>query len=699
MSGKYPHIFSSYRLGPVEIPNRFYFSAHGNQMTAGNAPSRDYVHYMLERVKDGGCGLVISAHTVHDRGRQFQSTAYPEANVRSFQAMSDAVHAAGAKIFAQLWYFWATAGSWQPLAPGAPALSPSANQLRRNTRNVSTHEMSTDEVWRFIEVYRQSISNLRKGGFDGVLIHAAHGAIIEQFNSPYFNRRTDEFGGSLENRMRFMVEILKAAREAGGEEFAVGVRLNCDEMLNGGYGTDTAREIITILRERKLVDYFDLDVAVEPNQFHLGMPSVFVEPQVYRPYVEAVRSATGDIPVLSVLGRLTNLADAEAALADGVCDVVGAARGLIAEPRLVQNARAGKEDQSRVCIACNWCLAAPAEGAHGCTINPASYRERLWGVDTLVPAARARKVVVVGGGPAGLEAARVSALRGHQVTLFESRDRLGGGLAVWAGLPGREFIRNNIDWWGRELDRLGVNVRLGAEASAAAVLAEQPDAVIVATGSLYSAAGNSAFDQADIPGHDRSFVYRPEDILVAGKRPAGNVVVLDCEGLHTGVGISEVLAQAGARVRHITPELMPISIRLLESQEGGFVMARLEDAGVAITTSTYVREIGDRRLTVYNVHTGTDRVIDDVDAVVLCTGRVPVDRLAGELAGKVEQIFTVGDALAARMLAAAPYEAQKFARYIGEPGAPKSTADVYFAANSDDIAVLPAEVLLGGTPR
>jgi 2,4-dienoyl-CoA reductase-like NADH-dependent reductase (Old Yellow Enzyme family) len=690
----YPNIFSPIKLGPVELPNRFYFGPHGNQMTAGTAPSRDYAYYVAERARNGGAGLIVTAHTLHERSRQFQSTAYTEANVPSFRAMADAVHEAGSKIFAEVWYAWVTPGNWQPLGPAAPAMSASANQLRRNTRTVSTHEMTNEEVWRAIGAYRQCVANLRAAGYDGVMIHAAHAALAEQFLSPYFNRRTDEFGGSLENRMRFLVEVLKAAREEGGSEFAVGMRFNCDELLNGGYGADVAREVITRVREAGLVDYLDLDVAVEPNQFHLGMPSVFVAPQVYRPYIEKVRSAVGDTPVLSVLGRITSLADAEAALADGVCDVVGAARALIAEPELVSNARAGREDQNRVCIACNWCLAAPAEGAHGCTINPASYRERLWGVETLTPAASPSRVVVVGSGPAGLEAARVSAHRGHQVTLFEARDRLGGGMALWSTLPGRDFLRHNIDWWGRELKRLGVTVRCGVEATAEMVLAEHPDAVIVATGSLYSERGNSAFDQADIPGAERAFVYRPEDILVRGVRPKGKVVVLDCEGLHTGVGVSEILGRAGAQVEHLTPELMPVSIRLLESQEAEFIMKRLDEAGVSISTATYISSIGNRQVATYNVFTDKTASIDDVDAVVLCTGRVPVDSLAKQLEGKVAQLFCVGDALAARLLAHAPYEGQKFARYIGEPDAPRSVADAFFAPNSDDLAVLPAETLL-----
>jgi 2,4-dienoyl-CoA reductase-like NADH-dependent reductase (Old Yellow Enzyme family) len=386
--------------------------------------------------------------------------------------MADAIHAAGGKIFGQTFYWWGGHGQWQSLSPPAPSMGPSTRQFGYSGRTSSTHAMSKDEIRAMLAAVRQSASNLREAGFDGIMLHGSHAGLIEQFLSPYFNQRTDEYGGSLENRMRFMIESLEAARDGAGTKMAIGMRFNCDEMLPGGYGAATAREVVRQICERALVDYIDLDVGVEPQQFHHGMPTSFTAPQFYRPFVEQVRMAAGKIPVLSVLGRITSMTDAEAAIAAGVCDVVGAARQLIAEPEFVRNAREGREELSRTCIACNWCTAAMGDGAQGCTINPASYRERLWGVDSFSPAEHASNVVVIGGGPGGLEAARVSALRGHQVILFEARERLGGAMALWADLPGREINRQAIDWWQAELARLNVDVRLGVQVSADRVLAE-----------------------------------------------------------------------------------------------------------------------------------------------------------------------------------------------------------------------------------
>jgi 2,4-dienoyl-CoA reductase-like NADH-dependent reductase (Old Yellow Enzyme family) len=683
---KYPHVFSPIKVGPVELRNRFYASPQSMPLNIGGKPSDDFIHYNVARAK-GGCGLVFLSMAAHTRGRTIQPCIYPQEHVASFRALADAVHEAGARIFAEPYFHWATAAPWQPLSPPGPALGPSVAQYSYNERRYTTREMTRREIRETVDALSRTTRHLREAGFDGIMLHAAHGALLEQFLSPYFNRRTDEYGGSLENRMRFLVETLEGVRAATGGGMAVGMRLNCDELLSGGYEKADAYQILKRIADSGLIDFADLDVAVEPDQFHLGMPSVFVQPHVYRPYVEAVRGAAGKIPVFSVLGRLTSIADAEAALASGVCDMVGAARALMAEPELVRNARDGNEDRSRTCIACNVCMATMHEGAQTCAINPSTWRERLWGADSFTPAPRASRVIVVGGGPAGLEAARVAKLRGHDVTLFEARARLGGALALWAMLPGREFYRKAVDWWERELTRLGVKVRLETAAAAAAVLAEKPDAVIVATGARYSAGGRSNHRDRDIPGHDRDFVYRPEEILLGKARPKGKVVLLDGEGMHTGIGIAEMLAAAGCDVECISPHIAPMSPRLFGTQEGPFLMKRLRSAGVKLTTSNYVKSIGDHEVIAYDVYSGQERVIENVDAVVLATGRAQVGGLERELDGKVPQLFTVGDALAARMWATASYEGHKFARYIGEPDAPTSFTDVYFAP--DDPAYLP----------
>lgn len=691
MHPKYPNMFTPIQMGPIEIPNRFYFSAHGTPLTIGTRPSDDFTHYNLARVK-GGTGLIVSSVVVHDRGVIFQPSAYPPENMPAFRAMAEAIHDAGGRIFAEIWNHWGCKGQWQPLSPPAPGMTASPAQIAWGGNAGSTHGMTRYEIAAMIDSFRQTTMHLRQAGFDGVMLHGAHAAMLEQFASPYFNRRTDEYGGSDENRLRFVIEALEAAREGAEGQMAVGMRLNCDEMLPGGYDIAGARAILTTLCGKGLLDFVDLDVAVEPQQDELGMPAVFMEKHFYRPWVEAVRSAAPGIPVMSVLGRLTSIAEGEEALAAGICDMVGATRGLIAEPELVRNAREGREERSRTCIACNWCVGAAAEGAAGCAINPASYRERLWGVDSFAPASRAVKTVIVGGGPGGLEAARVAALRGHTVTLMEARNELGGGLALWAALPGRAFFGEAIAWWRAELERLGVDIRLGSLATVASILAESPDAVIIATGAPYHRGGRSAFADIDIPGHDRDFVYRPEEIILQGIRPQGKVVLLDGEGLNASLGTAELLGAAGAEVEYITPGFSPIAPRVTYSLEAPHILKRLRAAGVTFTASTYIRSIGEREVTAYDTITEEERTISNVAAVVLSTGRLPIETLGDELNGKVRQLFVIGDALASRPLATAAYEGQKFARYIGEPDAPVSVGDAYFRRNDPIVLPQPADV-------
>lgn len=691
MHPKYPNVFSPLRLGSVEVPTRYFFAPHGSALSAGSKPLDDLVAYSAERVRGGGCGLVVVALAIHERGRTRQPSPHPPENVAAFRVVADAIHAAGGKIFGETLYHWTGPGPWQALSPPGPAFGPSVRQFAYGGRGVSTRAMSLAEISEMLAAIRQTARHMAEAGFDGIMLHASRAALIEQFLSPYFNARTDEYGGSLENRMRFVAEALQAARDGGGPDFAVGMRFNCDEQIAGGYGTDTAFAVVQALCQRGLLDYIDLDVGLEPQQFHHGMPTGFERKQYYRRFVEQVRAAAGTVPVLSVLGNITDMADAEAAIASGVCDMVGSARQLIAEPRFVQNARDGLEHLSRTCIACNWCTAAGGDGAQGCAINPASYRDRLWGEDSFTPATHSRKVVVVGGGPGGMEAARVAARRGHRVTLIENRPRLGGALALWADLPGREHYGSAIGWWERELARLGVDVRLGVEADAAMVLAEAPEAVIVATGARYSPGGRSITLDADLPGHDLSFVYRPEDVLIGGARPAGKVVVLDAEGYHTGTGIAEILASDGAEVQFVTATYSPVSGRNTDNWEERYIVQRMKHAGVRFRPSTWLRRIEPGAVVLYDVHTEAE-VREPVDAVILSTAREPVDEIARELEGKVSQLYTIGDALAARMLAAAPYEGQKFARAIGESDAPATVTEAWFAPDDPATMMLPADI-------
>jgi NADPH-dependent 2,4-dienoyl-CoA reductase/sulfur reductase-like enzyme len=413
---------------------------------------------------------------------------------------------------------------------------------------------------------------------------------------------------------------------------------------------------------------------VEPQQAHL-MTTGFFEPKLHNAgRVANVRDACEGMVVLAAPGRVTSMAEAEMLIARGVTDMVGAVRGQIAEPNLVRHALEGREAESRTCIAAKHCQ--DGDG-FGCALNAVVGREERWGRNAPPTALTSMKVVVVGGGPAGLEAARVAAGRGHSVVLFERRDGIGGGLTLWSRLPGCDHLTSTTTWFERRLSAVGVEVRTGVEANVARILEERPDVVVLASGSRYAPTGTGAFDTNPLPGWDRKFVHTPEDILEGGVRLKGRVVVLDEEGLHTGAGIAELAALGGAEVELVTRKVFPAA-SLMATMQQRYIASRLMAAEVKISGTSYIREIGDGWVRLIDLPLNQERIVEDVDAVVLATQRLPVTELQDALVGKVKYVYRVGDALAPRSLREATYEGHRFGRVIGEPDMPADVVEELF---------------------
>jgi 2,4-dienoyl-CoA reductase-like NADH-dependent reductase (Old Yellow Enzyme family)/NADPH-dependent 2,4-dienoyl-CoA reductase/sulfur reductase-like enzyme len=685
MTDRYPNVFRPIQIGPVAIPNRFFLPAHGVPMVKRgpggvSVPSDAFVEYYAERAA-GGAGLLIHSVSVPPLVTTLASPAHPDA-IPSYSKVADAVHEHGAKLFAQLHYSALTGGSWEGGGTQLPTFG--ASPYQRFEHYGTCREISKAEIACLVEGFERCARNLREAGYDGIQIHVAHGVLLEQFLSPYFNRRTDEYGGDLIGRMRLVMEVLERVADAVRPQLALGVRLNCDEMLPGGLTQDDIRDVLGRMVSSELIDFADLDIAVEPQQAPLMTTPWFIEPLHMASFVGGVRDAGAGVVIMSALGRVTDLDTAEEMIANGTTDMVGSARGLIAEPNLVKNAREGHPERSRTCTACNYCISAlmSASAPYGCTINPSTAREYKWGERNLQPAARPGKVVVVGGGPAGLEAARVAAMRGHRVVLLERRAQLGGQLRLWAEIPQREVHNGTIAWYEQRLVELGVTVRLGVDATAEVIGAEQPDTVIVATGSTYARNGESGFSLEPIQGWDSPNVYTPEQVLEEGARPKGRVVVLDEEGFDVGVGLAQVLAADGARVTLVTRQ-MQLAPHLYFSLQLPFVLPLLKNLDVEIHTQCFIGSIEPGKVVIFDIFTNGEVILDNVDAVVLATGRrANTPDLLAELEQFTPTTYAIGDALAPRGLVEATYEGHRFARLAGDDNAPTTMAQALFARGS-----------------
>jgi NADPH-dependent 2,4-dienoyl-CoA reductase/sulfur reductase-like enzyme len=505
-----------------------------------------------------------------------------------------------------------------------------------------------EQIREVVEHFARSARHAAEGGFDGIEVHAAHGYLIHEFLSPKHNHRSDEYGGSLENRMRFAIEVLTAVRRAVGDSVAVGVRLVGDEEARNGSGLtpEDCGEIAAALASARLVDFVDVSIGTSG----IGM----VRP-MYVPHLvgvratgvvrEAVAAAAGDVPVFAV-HRILSPDEAEGILERGDADAVTLVRALIADPEWPAKAQAGRADEIRKCTGCN-------QGCYGnltqgypvtCVTNPAVGREAQLGAGTLVPAAVARRVVVVGGGPAGLEAAWVAAARGHDVVLLERAQEAGGRIRLAQCLPGRAELADFADWRAAECARRGVDIRLGVDADASTVLALDPDAVIVATGGRATTDASAKSHPFPLAGGDRPWVVDHERAVRDADSLGPDVVVLDAVGDIAGIGVAHLLAERGTHVTVVSPMASPM---LLDAETLQKALPRAVRAGVRWRPNTAVVSVGDHEVTLADVLSYELETMP-ADHLVVRTHGVANAELYFALREQHPDVRRVGDAIAVR---------------------------------------------------
>jgi len=514
------------------------------------------------------------------------------------------------------------------------------------------HAMVKAEIEEMIESFAFGARRVKEAGCDAIEIHGAHGYLITAFASGFFNHRDDEYGGSLENRTRFVDEVVEAVRSAVGGDYTVGMRFSADEFVDGGLTIEESQRMLAPIAASGKLDYLDISVGnyhsmetiIAPMYFPLGS---FV-------HVAAAIKEVVDIPVMAV-GRINDPQQANDIIASGYADMVAMNRAIIADPEFANKAREGRVDEIRKCTACNEaCWGRGYLGLSlgiGCIVNPQIGFERQ---TILVATARKKRVVVVGGGVAGMETARVAAERGHRVTLFEKDEALGGLINIAARAPLRIDLGEPVRYYTHELKRLGVDVRLGTEATPAAVLAESPDAVVVATGSV-------AAVPSDIPGIDTARVHEVREVYDDLGSLGERVLVLADENHQQALSTADFLVSAGKQVEVVSRRRF--AGQEIEHNTIVTFYPILLGKGVTLTPLSWIRAVNGRHVTLYNLYSGEERTIE-VDDVVVALGGKSVRNLYDDLEGKVGELHLIGDAVAPRRIIYATRDGNRVGREL-----------------------------------
>ena len=643
----FPRLFSPIRVGTMALRNRVMMPPHGSaigNLWGSEADAERNIAYWKARA-DAGVGWIdgVSGHIDGKAIPGFEATGVGgfldgyyrlPFFVERVQHFADTMHAAGATATAQL-----TMQGGVPFAPSATLSSPAWN--------VVPHVLTRDEIRWFVGEYAWSAGRAQQARLDGLELHFNHDDMVEWFLSPLTNRRTDEYGGSFENRVRFGTEILRAVRDVVGSTMTVGVRMTMAQEMPGGYDLDGGAELARYWESTGMVDYLHL-VFGSP----WGNPS-YIQPHFYRPAqwsepAGRIKDAVS-LPVVHT-GRVNSPEAAERVLAAGHADVVGMARAHIAEPELLVKAREGRTEDIRPCVGGNECISRRyVEGLpFGCAVNPHASRE----VDGPWPVApNPRRVLVVGGGPAGMELAALARRSGHDVELWEADGALGGQLRIAAAAPTYDQFARYLDWQSRRLADLGVTVALDRSATAASVLAAGADVVAVATGAVPR--------QVDIAGADGPHVHEIRDVL-AGTASVGRRVVVVAQDDHMPpLAVADHLATRGREVTVVYPTTAPAP--LLGRYILGGILGRLSERGVQLRLMEQVARIDAGSVTTRNVYSGRQQEIDGIDSVVLACGSQSDSALYEQLRARHPATHVLGDAYAPRRLVFATRQAYALA--------------------------------------
>ena len=647
-------LFEPVRIGPVTAPNRFYQVPH----CTGIGYRRPQTLAALRGMKaEGGWGTVCteycSIHPSSDDDPYPSASIWDDEDVRSLSLMVDKVHNHGALAGVELWHGGAaSANHYSREAPLGPFSRPAGVY-----DPIQTRAMDKDDIRELKRWHVEAAVRAQRAGFDIVYVYACHWYLLKEFLNPS-NQRSDEYGGSLENRVRLLRELIEETKEAVGDTCAVAVRFAAS---SGGPDDDqdTAepRAVVELLAD--LPDLWD--ITVHDYSHEMGS-SRFVQEGSLEATVSWVKEVTNK-PVVSV-GRFTSPETMLRLVRQGVIDLVGAARPSIADPFLPQKIAEGREDDIRECIGCNICYAGDQTGTPiRCTQNPTMGEEwrKGWHPEQIPPKGSESRVLIVGGGPAGLEAAVSLGRRGYEVVLAEARTELGGRVTLESALPGMAEYARVRDWRLTQIGKLpNVEFYLDSVVDEEQILEFGADRVVIATGAQWRRDGTGRWREEPVPGWDGASVITPDDIM-ADKMPSGPVVVFDDDHYYMGGVVAEKLRRAGLDVTLVTPA-NEVSTWTTHTDEQYRIQERILGLGIVVETGTSIAGIGESSATLECIYTGKEREVDAA-AVVMTTARVPNDSLYHSLAGRIA-VQRIGDCLAPGTIAASVYSGHQYAREL-----------------------------------
>ena len=651
MSNVYDSLFEPIKVGSMELRNRLLFPGHGTGLSVHNTPDDAHIAYMVARARGGVSLIVTEIAQIEDRAIYSPQALriVSDDQIPGYRRLAKSVQAEGARVLVQVFH---PGREMHKQTDGRQAVAWAPSEVPADANHVMPRPMSMAQIRETIDQFAVAAKRLEKAGIDGVEVIGTHGFLPSQFLNPAVNLRTDDYGGSFENRLRFLREVVTAIRAATRPEFVVGLRICADEGHPQGLDLETSTQACTALDRDKQLDYFSVTYGtVSDHGGALGMiPPMGGDHPDIADYSRKIRAVV-DAPVF-VVGRINQMAHAADIVSRGDADMVGMVR--VCDPEITKKTREGRLEDVRVCIGCNQaCIGHRHSGAFiSCIQNPVTGRELRFSDPP--PATKPKRILVAGGGPGGMKAAAVAASRGHHVTLCERAERLGGQVLLAEKLPGRSEFGGIVPNLEREMTQSGVEILTRTPVDRALVASMSPDAVLLAAG--------GAPYRPQIEGEEEAHVVDAWSVLRGEANVGARVVVADWACDWIGLGLAELLARDGCSVRLAVNGCM--AGEQLHAYTRDRWIGELHKLGVEIIP--YARLFGADKENVYCQHIASQEalILEEVDTLVTALGHIGVRELEAELEGYDAEIHSIGDCQAARTAEEAILEGMEVAWQI-----------------------------------